>query len=147
MTLSGATTPGQSGPGSNGNEGVLRIPQSHSITGTSPSDCLVSYPGHSLGRRGLSLCREAVGIFYSPSRLGKSRIELYNTFNYVRQPLRKALLSRAYHRYKVVWMGYSVYIYECLGVQIAVVSAKQQSLETSDPDSALSGRGVISYYK
>ena len=41
--------PGQSGPGSNGNEGVLRIPQSPSITGTSPSDCLVSYPGHSLG--------------------------------------------------------------------------------------------------
>ena len=49
MALSGATTPGQSGPGSDGNEGVLRIPQSPSITGTSPSDCLVSYPGHSLG--------------------------------------------------------------------------------------------------
>ena len=30
-------------PGSNGNEEVLRIPQSSSITGTSPSDCLVSY--------------------------------------------------------------------------------------------------------
>ena len=40
---------GQSGPGSNGNEGVLRIPQSSSTAGTSPSDCLVSYPGHSLG--------------------------------------------------------------------------------------------------
>ena len=48
--LSSATTPGQSGPESNGNEGVLCIPQSSSITGTSPSDCLVSYPGHSLGR-------------------------------------------------------------------------------------------------
>ena len=47
--LSGATTPSQSGPGSNGNEGVLRIPQSSCITGTSPSDCLVSYPGHSFG--------------------------------------------------------------------------------------------------
>ena len=34
---------------SNGNEGVLRIPQSSSKTGTSPSDCLVSYPGHSWG--------------------------------------------------------------------------------------------------
>ena len=32
-TLSGATTPGQSGPGSNGNKGVLCIPQSSSITG------------------------------------------------------------------------------------------------------------------
>ena len=36
-TLSGATTPGQSGPGSNGNEGLLGIPQSSSITGASPS--------------------------------------------------------------------------------------------------------------
>ena len=44
--LSGATTPGQSGPGSDGNEGVLRVLQSSSITGTSPSDCLVSNPGH-----------------------------------------------------------------------------------------------------
>ena len=39
--LSGATTPGQSGPGSDGNEGVLHMPQSSSIAGTSPSDCLV----------------------------------------------------------------------------------------------------------
>ena len=38
--LSGATTPGQSGPGSDGNEGVLRIPQSSSITGTSLSNIL-----------------------------------------------------------------------------------------------------------
>ena len=41
--LSGATTQGQSGPGSDDNEGVLYIPQSSSITGTSPSDCLVLY--------------------------------------------------------------------------------------------------------
>ena len=47
-TLSGATTPGQSGPGRDANEGVLRIPQSPSTTGASSSDCLVSYPGHSL---------------------------------------------------------------------------------------------------
>ena len=47
--LPGATIPSQSGLGSNGNEGVLRIPQTPSITGTSPSDCLVSYPGHLWG--------------------------------------------------------------------------------------------------
>ena len=47
--LSGTTTPGQSGPGSNGNEGVLHIPQSSGITRTSPSNCLVPYPGHLLG--------------------------------------------------------------------------------------------------
>ena len=48
MALSGATFPGQSGPESNDNEGILRIPQSSSITGTSPLDRLVSYPWHSL---------------------------------------------------------------------------------------------------
>ena len=42
-TLSGATTPGQSGLGSVGKEGVHCISQSFSITGTSPSDCLVWY--------------------------------------------------------------------------------------------------------
>ena len=41
--LSGATSLCQSGLGSNGNEGILRIPQNSSITGTSPSDRLVSY--------------------------------------------------------------------------------------------------------
>ena len=48
QTLSGATTPGQSGPGSDGNEGVLRILQNSSITRTTLSDCLVSHPGPSL---------------------------------------------------------------------------------------------------
>ena len=45
-TLSGATTPGQSVPKSDGNEEVHCIPQSFDITGASPSDCLVSYPRH-----------------------------------------------------------------------------------------------------
>ena len=53
-TLSDATTPGQSGPESNVNEGVLRISQSSSITGASPSYSLVSYPEHSLDRSYLS---------------------------------------------------------------------------------------------
>ena len=67
--LSGATTLGQSGFWSDDNEGELSIPQSPSITGTLSSDCLVSYTGHSLGGV-LLLCRDTVGIFYSPSRLG-----------------------------------------------------------------------------
>ena len=46
----GATTLGQSKPGSDGNEGVLRIPQSFCITGSSPFDCLVSFTGHSSPR-------------------------------------------------------------------------------------------------
>ena len=45
----GATTLEPSGPGSDGNEGVLRIPQSSSISEASPWDCLVSYPGTIVG--------------------------------------------------------------------------------------------------
>ena len=44
--LIGTTTPGQSGPGSNGNEVVFYIPQIFG-TGTSPSTALESYLGHS----------------------------------------------------------------------------------------------------
>ena len=66
----GATTPGQSGTMSDSNEGILRISQISDIIGTSASDCLLSYTGHSLGEFFLPLCRSAVGVFYSPSRLG-----------------------------------------------------------------------------
>ena len=48
-TLSSANILGQSGPESDGNEEVLKIPQNASITGASPSDSLVSYQGHSFG--------------------------------------------------------------------------------------------------
>ena len=68
MALSGATTPGQSGSGSNDNEGVFRIPQIPNITGTSPSDCLLPYPGLSL-EGVLPLFISAVGVFYIPSWL------------------------------------------------------------------------------
>ena len=47
-TLSGDTTLDQSGPGSDGSEGVLCTSQSSCITGTLPSYCLESYPGHCL---------------------------------------------------------------------------------------------------
>ena len=38
-TVPSTTTPGQNRPGNNGNERVLRIPQSSSISGSWPSDC------------------------------------------------------------------------------------------------------------
>ena len=47
-------------------KGVLCIPESFCITGATPSDCLVSYPGHSLGE---TYCRDAVEVFNGPSRL------------------------------------------------------------------------------
>ena len=45
--LSGATTPDQSGPEVDDNEGVLSIAQSSGMSKASPSDCLVSHLGHS----------------------------------------------------------------------------------------------------
>ena len=43
-----------------------------SRTGVSPSDCLVSYPGHSLKVAGvLPLCRDAVGLFYNSNQEGE----------------------------------------------------------------------------
>ena len=54
---------GQSGPGSNGNERVLHIPQSPSITRTSQSDCLVSYPGHSFGMGGSFSSAEVQSVY------------------------------------------------------------------------------------
>ena len=74
--ISGAATPGQCKPGSDGNEEVLNIPQSSSITGSSPSDCLVSYPGHSL-QGVLPLCRDAVGVFCNPSQLDQINRSVY----------------------------------------------------------------------
>ena len=61
--------------GSDGNEGVLRTPQSSSITGTSQSDCLVSYPGYSLVGV-LPLFRDEAGVFYSLTRLSKTWVIL-----------------------------------------------------------------------
>ena len=71
MALSGATTPGQGEPGNDSNEGVHRISQRPSITGTSPSDCLVSYIQDTLAGGGSPLSREAVSVLYSPSQQGK----------------------------------------------------------------------------
>ena len=48
-TLSSATILGYCGPGNNDNKEVLYIPQHSNITGASPSDCFMSYPGHLLG--------------------------------------------------------------------------------------------------
>ena len=67
MTLSDATSLGKSEPGSEANKKILRIPQNSSIVRASPLDCLVPYPGLSLGV--FTRCRDAVGVFYSPSRL------------------------------------------------------------------------------
>ena len=80
-TLSGATTPGQSWPGSNGNEGVLRIPQSSNITGALPWLLNVIFRILVVGGGVLPLPRGAVGLFYSPSQLGCFLVNYLNNFS------------------------------------------------------------------
>ena len=65
-TLSDATTPGKSGPGNSGSEGVLHIPQISKV-GTSPSDGLMLCPGHSLGESYLSAEMQSVYSTAPPS--------------------------------------------------------------------------------
>ena len=63
--LSGGTTLGQSGPGINGNEGVLCFPQSSTITGVSLSDLLMSWTRHSLEVGGGSYPSSEMQMVYS----------------------------------------------------------------------------------
>ena len=77
--LSGITILDQGGPGSDGNKGVLRIPQSSSITGASSSDCLVAYPGHSLGE---SYTSAEMQLVY-PAAPADWVIQEYNCFWYL----------------------------------------------------------------
>ena len=72
--LSDATTPGESGPGSDGNGEVLHISQSASIIEASPSDCLVSYPGHSLGE---SYPSAEIQSVYSTASADCAKVTLY----------------------------------------------------------------------
>ena len=68
--LSGFTPPKQSGPGTDGKEMVLNVPQSSSVTEALPSDCLMSYPGYSLEES--YLAAETQSVFSADlSRLGQ----------------------------------------------------------------------------
>ena len=72
MIISGASTPDQDGPGSDGSEGVLCILQSSSITKTSL--CLESYLGHSFGSSVYSSAEKQSAYFTAPfdwARLSK----------------------------------------------------------------------------
>ena len=72
-TLSGATTPSQSGPGSDCNGGALGIPQNSSITGTSPSDWLVSCLGYSLAGGCLSFLQRSSRCIQQPQPIGQRK--------------------------------------------------------------------------
>ena len=58
-----------------GNIGVLHIPQSSSITGPLLSDCLVSYPGHSLEE---SYSSTEMQLVYSAAPANCTNVTLLN---------------------------------------------------------------------
>ena len=69
--------PDQRGPGGNGNEWVLHSPQSPSITGTSSSDRLLSYPGHSLVSGGVLLPLQSCSLcILQPQSTGQLRVNV-----------------------------------------------------------------------
>ena len=77
-TLSGATTPSQRGTGSDDNKGD---PQYSRITGKSPSDCLVSNSGHSLGW-GLTLLDRSSRCILQPQLTGQYIQVLFQTIHF-----------------------------------------------------------------
>ena len=74
-TLSGATTPAQSGPGSDGNQGILCIPKDSSITGASLSECLTLYQDTSFlgGEGGLTSLQRSSRCILQPQPTGQAR--------------------------------------------------------------------------
>ena len=92
---------GQSGPGSNGNEGVLKIPQSSSITETSPL-------GHSLGCA-TSLQRSSRCILQPQTAGQYSNLEIdsiVDTVNYAFSNIEYYIINNMY-----VCPSLSLYIY------------------------------------
>ena len=69
--FSGTTILGQIRPGSDGNDGVLRITQSSSNTGTSPSYWLVSYTEHSFEGGGPTLLQRSSRYIPQPQPTGQ----------------------------------------------------------------------------
>ena len=68
-TLSGATTPGQSGPGRDGDKEAFCIPKTPALV--EPHHQIVYCHTRMLAGGVLLLCRDAVIVFCNPSRLGQ----------------------------------------------------------------------------
>ena len=99
-TLSGATN----GTGSDDIDGVFYILQSSSITEASSSYSLMSYPWHLLGGGSYPLCRDKVGVFYSPSRLHQFNFFTFSTISisYLKQ-YNCVLINDYYQIETIIW--------------------------------------------
>ena len=97
---------GSDGPGSNGNEGVVNIPQNSKVR-TLPSDGLISYLWYLLGV--LLFFRNAVSVFYSDSWLGY--LEMEKRWIQTNSVLLKNWPCVASCSCKMVWLYIYIYIY------------------------------------
>ena len=89
-TLTGATTPSQCGLANDSNEEVLRFPRSSRIL-VIRLFCVISKVHVVVGV--LSLCRDAVGVFYSPSQLCTQVFVLLSFRVYIALPCLLVLFS------------------------------------------------------
>ena len=93
-TLSSSTSPSQSDGGSDGNEGVLRISQSSSITGASPSNCLMSYQDtHERSLIPLQRCSQCI---LQPQLTGATGFKLATTIHCFKD---QAITCKIYNPY------------------------------------------------
>ena len=98
--------------------------QGPSITGTSPSDRLVSYPGLSLAG-GVPLCRGAVSVFYSPSRLGNTKFNVKQLFQII-----QFSISTQFRRQQFYFEQFSVALVRSLNVKTVLFEIIQFSINT-----------------
>ena len=118
-TQTGTSSSDQSWPGSNGNEGLLHIPQSSRTNRCS----FVSYPGRSLGMRGgfLPLCKGEVGVFHSPNRQGsefKPAIIYRKKIDIVSHPICGLGIYIYIYIYTWVWHEIESFVVDGLGTCI-----------------------------
>ena len=118
-TLSCTTTPGQSRPENDGNEGLLHISRKLQHYWSSPSDCFMSYQRHNAG-----VCnskRDAVGVFYSPSLLGCRWV-----LSVVTCP--ESGLPTLWNTMKTLWCSYTIVLKQLRFGRIPVLFYQRQQI-------------------
>ena len=113
-TQTGATTLGQIG--SDGNERVLRISQSSSVTGASPSDCLMSYPEHSLkSLTSLQRCSQCILLLQLTGPLKRRKNFKFKTWRHVFTQLssRGRISLNVNFSMEYSWFKFRVFFFLC----------------------------------
>ena len=98
-------------------------PQSSNITGVLPSDCLVSYPGHSLGGV-LPLCREAVVYSTAPADWARVCVCVY-TYIYICVCVCVYLyiyICVCVYVYIYIYVYVHVYMYTCMYIYVQCIT-------------------------